>query len=318
MITIKCKFYFITKNKMRSAKELCAMLITRGISTLTEDEEDVVVDYLEDIGVEVELDQTPKQLCVSLLQKSMEQELGRRVPITAYANSLIQKEKVAIEKKIVQKKMRQRKVHEKELEDKYKTLPGCIPDEDNIVSRNIYELVVDDSIGIKKLSDGSLQYTASISVPEEMYRKIFLNIEKPIIEITTIQGEKGYARIESAHKGDNILISPLFAMILKLQNVGNAFLRLCIHLPDINKINFTYYGTNEELQYILPQLINKLPSVINAFSYLSLGLLLKTNINGKDIIVRVDGLEDSDGIPIFAGLIPTGESDIPFDVDADL
>ena len=30
---------------MRSAKELCAMLITRGIKTLTDDEEDNVVDY---------------------------------------------------------------------------------------------------------------------------------------------------------------------------------------------------------------------------------------------------------------------------------
>lgn len=63
---------------MRSAKELCALLITRGLKELNEEEEEVVVDYLEDIGVEVDLDAKPRDLCVALLEKVMTKDLGKK------------------------------------------------------------------------------------------------------------------------------------------------------------------------------------------------------------------------------------------------
>ena len=199
----------------RSAKELCAMLITRGINTLNEEEADVVVDYLEEVGVEVELDTTPKELCLNLLDKTMQEDLGRRVPLTAYANSLIEKEKKTSEEKLVKRKEREigrkRRRFEEELERKSNQLPGCIPDENNLVSRDLYDLVVDENVGVIVLPDNSLQYAALISVPEDMYRRIFLNISNPVIEIISSKGYKAYDRIESAYQTqeNRILLSPL-------------------------------------------------------------------------------------------------------------
>ena len=39
-----------------SAKSLCAMLITRSLKDLTEEEEEIVADYLHDMGVSVRCD----------------------------------------------------------------------------------------------------------------------------------------------------------------------------------------------------------------------------------------------------------------------
>jgi hypothetical protein len=79
---------------MKSAKELCALLITRALKDLGEEEEEVVVDYLESIGVEVDLDMKPRDMCIALLEKTMVKELGKKVPMTAYANSLIKPKEV--------------------------------------------------------------------------------------------------------------------------------------------------------------------------------------------------------------------------------
>ena len=46
-------------------------------------------------------------------------------------------------------------------------------------------------------------------------------------------------------------------------------------------------------------------------------MVLKTKINGKEIEVRVDKLEDKDDRPIFAGLIPFEVTDLPFEIVAD-
>lgn len=52
----------------KSAKELCAMLITRALKDLNEDEEEIVVDYLEKIGVKTKLTMKPRELCTLLLE----------------------------------------------------------------------------------------------------------------------------------------------------------------------------------------------------------------------------------------------------------
>ena len=41
-------------------------------------------------------------------------------------------------------------------------------------------------------------------------------------------------------------------------------------------------------------------------------------INGREIEVRVDKLEDTDLRPIFAGLIPFSEGDLPFEITPDI
>ena len=305
----------------KSAKQLCALLITRSLNNLTEDEEDLVVDYLEDLGIETDIDMSKKDLCLSLLNETMKQEIGKRVPITAYANQVLGKEaKFEEEKKYRQKLRKIQKRREKQtklLESQHNKLPGCIPDESNIISREPYKLNVDPDLGINNLPDDSYQYSAVVSVPDKMYEYIFLNIENPVLEITSNKGFKGYARITENHKGDDIKISPLVASILDIKKRGSGFLKLCMYLPEITKIGFSFYGTQEKLDEILSDLIVKLPSVINAFSYLSLGLVLKTMIDDKEVLVRVDELYSSDNM-IFAGLIPSGESDIPFDVVPDL
>ena len=109
----------------------------------------------------------------------------------------------------------------------------------------------------------------------------------------------------------------MVAFLLDIGQRDGGFLKLCSSMPDIAKAKFTFYGSREELDGVLQKLIEKLPSVINAFSYLSLGMILMTNIDGKEIHVRVDGLTDFDERPIFAGLIPFGSGDLPFDIEAD-
>jgi len=302
---------------MRNAKELCAMLITRSIKDLTEDEEEIVVDYLEDLGIETDIDMSAKQLCYTLLDKLKDD----RVPMTAYANSILgqEKEKSMVKEKEKKEKALLRKRNNEENKLQVSQLPGCIPSEDNMFSKNLYTLKSDPRIGIMNMDDGSAQYTSLISLSADLYQKIFLKYENPIIEITNSRGNKAFARVGEAHDGssDLILVSPLISTLLNFKDVDGAFLRLCVHLPQISKVDFTFYGSKSELEDVLPNLITKLPSVVNAFSYLSLGMVLKTKINGKEIEVRVDKLEDRDDRPIFAGLIPFEVTDLPFEIVAD-
>ena len=303
---------------MRSAKELCALLITRGLKELNEEEEEVVVDYLEDIGVEVDLDAKPRDLCLALLEKAMTKDLGKKVPVTAYANSLLKGEKT--EKAVVKNMIDERKKLERALEGKAKTLPGCIVSDDGLLKKTLYDFVTDEELGIMTLPDNSLQYSSAVALSRKLYDEIFLSYESPVLELVSAKGARAYARITALHTdSDNVVrVSPLVASILNFKNKDGGFLKLCTSLPEISRIAFTFYGTNAELQTLLKGIIEKIPSVVNAFSYLSLGLVLTTEVDGKQVQLRVDGLYDSDERPIFAGIIPFSESDIPFDVVPDL
>lgn len=306
---------------MRSAKELCAMLITRGIKTLSEDEEDVVIDYLDDIGIETLIDDSPKELCMKLLETTMMKDMGRRVPISAYANSLVEKEQEAkVAKKLVRSE-RETKTKRRNLEMvlSNKKLPGCVPDQSGIFNKTLYTFITNPEVGIAQLSDNTLQYNAEVSINRQLYEKVFLNVPNPILELTTTFGNKGYARITSVHNEspDIIYISPLVGTILNTDSAKQGYVKLCVDIPRVSKVDFTYYGDQKSLDEILDQLITKLPSVINAFSYLSLGMLLKTTVNDQEVIVRVDKLHDLDDDPIFVGIIPVGESDIPFEIEPD-
>lgn len=303
---------------MRNAKELCAMLITRSLKDLNEDEEEIVVDYLEDLGIETDVDMKPKDLCYALLTKIKDE----KVPLTAYANSILNKEKEKSVKKIKERQdtdLMKKRINEKTILESSK-LPGCVASENNVFSKNLYTLKSDPRIGIVNLDDGTAQYSSLISLSSDLYTKIFLDYSSPVIEITNSKGNKAYTRVGEPHDGSSelILVSPLISTLLNFKGVDGGFVRLCIHLPEISKVDFTFYGNKTELNEILPNLINKLPSVINAFSYLSLGMVLKTKINGREIEVRVDKLEDIDSRPIFAGLIPFSEGDLPFEITPDI
>lgn len=313
---------------MRSAKELCALLITRGIRDLSEEEEEVVVDYLEDVGIKVDLDMTGRDLCVALLEKSMLTDLKKKVPITAYANNLLQKnveKKVEKVEKVVEvkteslKDKRNREVQT--LEKKSRQLPGCLPSDEKLLKSTLYDFVVDEELGVQFLEDNTLQQTAAVSLSSAVYDEIFLRYENPVIELLSDKGFRAYARIVAPHddRENVIYISSLVANILSIVgNKGAGFVKLCISLPVITKIGFTFYGTDVELQNVLKDLIEKVPNLINAFSYLSLGMVLSVNVGGRDYSLRVDSLLDSDDRPIFAGLIPSFENEIPFEVYPDM
>lgn len=89
-------------------------------------------------------------------------------------------------------------------------------------------------------------------------------------------------------------------------------------LPEIHKVGFTFYGKSDELKEIEVLLSKKLQSVVEAFSYLSLGIVLTTEINGKTVEVRVDRLEDGGETPIFAGIVPLGVNEFPFEIVSDI
>lgn len=306
------------------AKQLCAQLITRALKSLDEDQEEIVVDALEKLGIETDIDMSAKDMCVALLEKTMQQELGKRVPISAYANSLLTKGKEEAEEKATKTQRldlaNRRKQLKAQLEGKSSNLAGCIPNPERILSKNLYTVVVDPSIGIVELEDGTQQYTAVISLPTALYTRIFTSLENPVIEISTAKGNKAYARLtEPLETNDNVIsVSPLVALIAGIKERDGAFLKLCASLPYIARARFTYYGTKAELNELLPNLIIRLPQVVNAFSYLSLGMLLLTDINGREVTVRVDELLDEDDTPIFAGLISPGEGDLPFEIESDI
>ncbi len=46
-------------------------------------------------------------------------------------------------------------------------------------------------------------------------------------------------------------------------------------------------------------------------------MVLLTMLNGKKVEVRVDELLDDDERPVFVGLVPFGETDLPFEIDAE-
>lgn len=302
------------------AKRLCAMLITRALNDLNEDEEEIVVDYLEkNLKIEVPLNMKTKDMCLTLLEKTMIKELNKKVPITAYSNSILSSnDDNKIKTSTVDTIKEKRISTQKNLENS--KLPGCIPS-NSPLNKTLYDLIVNPNIGIVKLQDDTSQYSAVVSVSQELYYSIFLTESNPILEINSSKGIKTFARIsDEVHNEDNsrVYISPLVGTMLNISDVGAAFLKLCSSLPEIKKVNFTYYGSNEDLQKILPILISKVPSVINAFSYLSLGMILLTDIEGKEVQLRVDELIDIDENPIFAGIIRFGENDLPFDIEADL
>ena len=304
----------------RNAKELCAMLITRSLKDLNEDEEEIVVDYLETLKVKTKLSMGSRELCTLLLEKAMEKDLGKKVPITAYANSLLSNNSDKVVKTNNNERIKlHRSRSQKDLENLSNKLPGCLVSE-NIFQRNLYNLIIDPELGIVNLDDGTSQYSAVISVSERLYTDIFLINSTPIVEIRTNKGFKAFAKIAFPHAGNDldVYVSPLIAHILNLDGANVAFLKLCVSLPNISHVKFTFYGNQEELDNILKQLIIKLPAVINAFSYLSLGMVLSTVINGKEVQVRVDSLTDETDRPIFAGILPFSETDLPFDISPDL
>jgi hypothetical protein len=315
---------------MRSAQELCALLITKGIKNLSDDEEEIVVDYLDSIGVEVSLDDKPRDMCQTLLRKMMEEKSDRPIPITAFANKVLEKsQKERVKKEETRAKRREEEnIRKREIDirtkrvndelgfDRMKNrLPGC-QQANGIFNQDRYDIQVDYDLGIQELSDGNYQYKAVISLPSDLISQIYGFSDNPIIEIR-VGNNTAYARIEGVSE-DVITISKLVGDILKLREpFANAVLRLCRTMPIIQSVVFTYYGSQEELDSILPNLINRLPETINAFSYLSLGLLLRTVVDGVETIVRVDRLVDNNGDLVFSGLIPFGDSELPFEINAE-
>lgn len=298
------------------------MLITRSLKDLTEDEEEVVVDYLTNLGIDVDADASPKSMCVELLERLMAKELGKKVPLTAYANQikaaeLEQAKVVALKRKdIMRNRVRT------ELEAKSAILPSCIDAKLGILSSTVipYDLMVDQELGLHQVDDSTgenlLQYSAVISIATDLYDKIFNQIDDPVIQITSFDGRIAYARISGSHVGraEVVYVSPLVAAILGAGEKPRlkAFLKLCNSLPTIDNVKFTYYGSQAELNAILPLLIERLPGLINAYSYLSLGMVIQTTMDGSR--VRVDGLFDNQQRPIFAGILPFGSAELPFEI----
>ena len=310
----------------RGAKELCAILITKQLQELNEEETDIVVDYLEDIGIEVDIDMDDKFLCRSLLEKAMQDELGRPVPISAYANKIIavsgEKEKEKAHERQRREIERKRKSTQKLLEKKDQKLPGCVTG--NIgIPKGLLNFVVDPDLGIQRDSEGNMIYTAVASVSPEIYQQIFLSVSNPVLELVTSKGNRGYARLGEPipMESNQVYITPLVSRLLKLDEEPgkSGFVRLCVAMPTIYKIDFTFYGNKTDLDTNIEYLINKLPDTINAFSSLSLGMeLIVIKADGETLIVRIDGLSGEDGKPIFSGLIPVGLTDIPFEITPDI
>ena len=303
-----------------SAKELCALLITRQLENVNEEQEDLIVDYLDELGIDVDIDEKPQQICRKLLQLTMQEELGRTVPLTAYANKILGTEKSKRKEKDTKKVLEKRKEKKQKLKRKSRELPGCIPAENML--KGLFIFIVDPDLGIETDMEGDKYYKAVVAVSPNLFEKIFLATTDPIIELTTSKGDKGYARVSTPADiaADNMIyVTPLVATMLNLTDVTTeGFVKLCIKMPTIGKIDFTFYGSQEALDKNLSDLVRKLPLMINAFSSIQLGMEINVRKNGNTITVRVDELRDTDGEKIYAGIIPFGLTDIPFDIEPDV
>lgn len=308
-----------------SARSLCAMLITRSLKDLTMEEEEIVVDYLSDLGIDVDADATPKTMCVELLEKLMQKELGKKVPLTAYANQIKAAEVENAKLVALKRKEIGRDRIKRDLEAKVKVLPGCIDAKLGILSSNVvpYDLIIDRELGLYRVDDSTgenlSRYSAVMSISKSLYERIFNQIDDPVIQIVTFDGRVAYARIATSHpKEDSVIyVSPLVATILGVGDKQRfkALLKLCNSLPAISRIKFSYYGSQVDLDRILPLLIERLPSLINAYSYLSLGMVIHATLEGDR--VRVDELYDAEDRPIFAGILPFGINELPFEIVAE-
>ncbi len=306
----------------KSAGELCAKLLLKSLKNLNEDEEEMVVDYLESVGIEADFDLKSNDLCLLLLKHKMKEDLGtdNMAALRPYANKLLESgenvKRLKDEQESQQKILNNRLNISKNL--KSMDLPGCVADRDIGINLNVpYTIIVNPELGIMTKSDGTRQYRSAVSVSQNLYDNIFLKHEQPILELKSTDNEIAYARIEEMHSENNVIyVSPLTFNLLNTKNML-AFIKLCQNMPVIDKIDFTYYGDRKSLDIDLPMLIQKVPDTINAFSYASLGLVFTIPLDDKSVMLRVDKLL-SDGKPIYAGILAFGENDLPFDIEPDL
>lgn len=306
-----------------SAKQLCASLITRALKSLDEDQEEVVVDYLSSLGIDVDVDTKPKEMCLQLLEKTMAIELGKKVPMSAYANSVLDIENKKSEDKELALKTERirhaRQLKTEELEKRYNLLSQCRGP--SIFEKKLYTTITDENVGIIFNLDNTIQHSASISIHISLYEEIFKTMKNPVVEITSSRGKKSYARLDQPHDQPDrqtVYISPLLQNLLGANSHDGAFLRICTSLPTIKSVKFAFYGSQAELDPLLERLIQILPQAINLLSYMAIGLVINTNIDGKRVSVRIDELLDSNDTPIFAGLIAFGEVDVPMEIEPDI
>lgn len=304
---------------MKSAKELCARYITRQITELDEEEKDDIYYYLDDRGYEVTTETKPRQLCMMLMEDLIKKEGAGRIPITAYSHKIIQDLDRAREVRArkyaeaEEKAQRRRKIME--LERSSSVLPGCVKDRSGIVPNVPYSFILDPAVGLIRDSEGQEVYKSLVNVPENIYMQIFTRgIDKPVLELSTPRGKKTYARIAGPHSGINnmLLLNFLTQEELGLREGDKIFMKLCVDMPEITSIMFTYYGTQEELNEILPELIVKLPKNINTMTSLKLGDEIHVD---NRYTVRIDKLYSEGGEEVFSGIFPLGYSNVPFEIE---
>jgi hypothetical protein len=303
---------------MKSAQEVCAMLLLRSIKTLNSEEEELIADYMADIGYEVTFDKDPRGLCQFLLEDAMQQELGHKAPMTAYAHSVIDAQaKVREERKKLDRLReldKKRGAEKKRLASNEKKLPGCNINK-SILKNVAHKLRFDEKLGYDRDTG---RHAAVVAVSSRLYNQIFLEIDNPVVELMALKtGKVCYARIAEAHEeaDDVVYVSELVSDILGTKR-GDVVMKLCNSLPSVKHIDLTYYGTQAELDGVLEEVIQNLQVTINGFSYVFLGMELYVETKDGRKAVRVDGLYD-DEMPIFAGLIPFGENDVPFEIKPD-
>lgn len=318
-----------------NAAEVCARLLTRALKELTEEQEELVTDYLYSIGINIEADISSRDMCLVLLEKLMIDEYGNKVPVTAFANNILEKAKKASEIRAQQVKAQQitynRALKEKELKQQTGNMLGCEISNTNIFSKIPYKLVIDPTIrtDVNRAEEAEGAYSAVILLSTNLYNELLLNFDSPLLEIVTLKGARAYVRVQGTYESSNddhvIHITPLVAEILELDpNVksAQAFVKLCNALAEISFVEFRYYGTQEELNGVLQQIQEILPSIINRYSYLSLGMVFKLQIPDNIGVlnqheVRVDRIYDTNKDSIYAGIIPQGDVAIEFEIFPD-
>ncbi len=290
---------------MAKAEKLCARLIVGRLDELTDDEKYDILIELEEFDIYLEEEDSSTHICKTLMNKA-----SGKIPMTAYIHQFLDKtekreaarEAIYAEKRVVEN----RKKNKEELITRGEKMDNCVGRSNLIFGKIVYHAVE------KNYINRSGYITIQKNIYIELTRQDSLIIE---IELLNNIGKKLYVRVSDYHddyKKSIYVSSDLYNEIGEIP----FKISVCSDLPDITFISFEFFGLEEDLEKILPSLQMDLASMLSGFEALTLGKDIKLNMDdGNSFVARVVSLQ-SYGEEIYAGKIPFGENDIPFEINA--
>lgn len=298
----------------KNAQELCSELLLNITKNLTDEEEELVVDYLDNIGIEVDLDVEQNKMC-RMLFDSLTKKLPGRVPVQALANKILDDRKIRLGENVETKTEESLEERRDKISDQLLTSgkTTCVLDESNIVPTNQMYKFITDELGITTESDYT-HYNAVVKLPIKLYEKIFFNVENPVLKITKFGGnhESTYVKINGYN--DKFYTNESIVEPIEITDITDDYKNRIIidkHTPYISHVKFIYYGDKKELNKNLLAIRNSLKE--NDVRSFRVG---STVLADKGYKFMVGSIKDENNRNVSIGRIKYDMDDIKFDIES--